>query len=167
MQVETLADVVVSLGLATFDLLLLADGSGTKLERPCGWACYAYTPGGPIVEHLGGTSGGTNNFAELAPFLHALWSFHTRHFQGEERPRGVRVELVSDSEVTVRCGNGQYGRHANLPLWASIDWFVANGYLLHWNHIPRNSNSVATMADRRGREVRRVLESYVLNDTTS
>lgn len=164
MKLIDLEAVAAALSLPEHDLLVVADGSGTKLDFPCGWACYlADLEVGKVWTHLGGTSAGTNNYAELAPFVHALWHWHCKHFAvgGKDRPVGVRVELVSDSEVTVRCGNGLYTRNANLPLWASIDWFAANGYRLHWNHLRRNTMWPHKETDRIGREVRNLFETYV------
>lgn len=155
-------ELVERLGLGDFDLLLVADGSGTTADRPCGWHCVAYTPWSHrVVEHSGGATGGTNNYAELMPFVHALWAFHAeRVCRGHDLSLRVLVELISDSEVTVRCGNGRYGRNANQALWAAIDWFAHNGYRLHWNHVPRNSNPVNARADRAAGGVRRLLEGW-------
>lgn len=52
----------------------------------------------------------------------------------------MRVTLVSDSEVTVRCGNRVYARRANGCLWAAVEWFERSGYDLRWHHLPRNSD---------------------------
>lgn len=167
LQMEAVA---LSLGLRGFDLLVVADGSGMRLDQPCGWACYLWYPAvGKVWEHLGGTSGGTNNYAELAPFAYALWHWHYTHFAvgSLRQPQDVKVELVSDSELTVRCGNGLYHRNANLPLWASIDWFETHGYALHWTHVPRNSTLPNKEADRRGKEVRTVFEKYVSYNPTN
>jgi hypothetical protein len=59
----------------------------------------------------------------------------------------VRVQVVSDSELTVRCGNGRYARRANGCLWASIRWFEQNGYEIAWRHVPRNSNAWSALMD--------------------
>ncbi len=60
----------------------------------------------------------------------------------------VRVQVVSDSELTVRCGNGRYGRKANGCLWAALAWFEANRYEIRWRHVARNSNAWSALADR-------------------
>src|SRR5688500_8729707 len=100
------------LGLGDHDLLLVGDGSGTVYQRPAGWACVAYDRLlKKAVVHAGGATTGTTNYAELFPYVHALWYHHQDH-QGEPL-RGYRVAVVSDSEVTVRCGNRLYQRRAN------------------------------------------------------
>ncbi len=140
------------INIGNTDILLIGDGSGTINDKPCGWFCYAYNN---IEEKInifyGGTSGGTNNFAELFPYIQALWHF-------EQKKVFYRVEIISDSELTVKCGNGDYARNANLALWASIDCFANNGFTIHWNHIPRNSNALHKACDSGSRTLRNVLE---------
>lgn len=160
---ETMKAVADRLGLENFDLLLIGDGSGTVWNKPCGWCCHAWVAGSPkVTEHRGGTSGGTNNFAELMPYVHALWSFHTQAFAGTNGwvpgLARIRVKIVSDSEVTVRCGNRIYARRANGCLWAAIEWFEANGYDFYWTHVPRNSNPANERADKVAGEVRKLFE---------
>lgn len=167
MNKTNMITLAASLNLKDFNVMMVADGSGMTLDQPCGWACYSWDKGrDQFWPHLGGTSGGTNNYAELAPFLHGLWHWHQTYYANAfPRPKGIKVELVSDSEMTVKCGNGQYGRNTNLPLWAGIDWFVQNGYLLHWNHVPRNSNPLNAEADRRSRDVRLNLTAYITKES--
>jgi ribonuclease HI len=134
------------LALPGCDLLLVGDGSGSVYNQPAGWACAAYdSRKRRAVLHAGAVSGGTNNYAELAPYLQALWHHHQDHGQAPVTP--VKTVIVSDSEVTVRCGNRLYSRNANLCLWAAIDWFEQQGYQLTWRHVRRNSNPWHAWAD--------------------
>ena len=136
-----------ALNLSTFDLLLIGDGSGTIYTQPGAWACAAFDRRtGKVRLHAGALSGSTNNLAELAPYVQALWHHHQEHGQDPTTP--VRVSIVSDSELTVRCGQGRYARRANACLWAAINWFERNGYLLAWQHVPRNSNVWSSQCDR-------------------
>lgn len=137
-----------------YDLVLVGDGSGTIATKPCGWACFAFEKAEDVVvRHFGGTNGGTNNYAELSPYLHAMWSYHTRR-----SPSSARVFVVSDSELTVKCASGENARNANLSLWASYDWFTHKaGYSVMWKHVPRNSNVLSQAADDKAGEVRRAL----------
>jgi ribonuclease HI len=145
-EVVNLAALAEDLKLPDFDLLLVGDGSGTVYDRPAGWACAAYDRRkAQAVAHAGGLTCGTNNFAELVPYVQALWFHHQDHEQSPQTP--VAVTIVSDSELTVRCGNKQYARHANGSLWAAVDWFQNNGYELSWRHVRRNSNVWNTWAD--------------------
>lgn len=144
----------VELGAGDYDLMLVGDGSGTRAGEAAGWACLAhYRPSGSVRVFTGSVSSGTNNYAELAPYLHALWVFDSAARKAGNRGP-FRVLVVSDSELTVRCGDGSYRRQANLSLWAALDYFVASGYVLTWRHVPRNSNPVSKEADRLAGEAR-------------
>jgi ribonuclease HI len=139
-----------------FDYIIQADGAGGTATTSCGfYALLTSTRTGRSIECYGGFSHGTNNFAELVPFVHALWKLESLNPIGATSPR--RVLCVSDSEVTVRCGNGQYTRKANLSLWAAIDWFVAQGYELSWKHVPRNSDKVGRQADATAKDIRAMM----------
>jgi ribonuclease HI len=148
------------LGLADFDLLLIGDGSGTVYDQPAGWGCVAYDRHkDQVVLHAGATSCGTNNFAELFPYVQALWHHHQVHKNDLAGP--IRVQIVSDSELTVRCGNGLYARNANACYWASIAWFETHGYSLTWSHVPRNSNPWHTLMDAVAGALRRQILATV------
>ncbi len=150
-------ELAAKLALPDFDLLLVGDGSGSFVHTPCGWFVTLYErKSGRVREHFGGTNGGTNNYAELMPYMHALWAYHAEH--GKEA-RVRNVVIVSDSEVTVRCGNRLYERKANLALWAGMDWFESVGYRLHWHHVPRNSNSLSSLADKMAGQIRQLLST--------
>lgn len=152
-NIETLAG---ELELSNFDLLLVGDGSGTIYQQPGGWACTAYDRRSRRAWlHTGAVSGATNNFAELLPYVHALWYAHQELLPVGPGP--IQVQIVSDSELTVRCGNGCYQRRANACLWAAITWFEQNGYRLRWRHVPRNTNPWNRLADRVAGQVRKAL----------
>lgn len=148
------ASVCASLGIPAdvFDLVLFGDGSGTVLGQPYGWFVTGFLPEKHEVFTLtGGASSGTSNFAELAPYVHALW-----HVDYAGRKDVKKVLIVSDSELTIRCGAGEYARKKNLALWASIDWFCATGrFTLSWRHVSRNSNPLHVRADKQAGDVRR------------
>jgi ribonuclease HI len=135
-----------ALDLGPFDLLLVGDGSGEDYTRPAGWACTAYDIAKKkAVIHAGVCTAGTNNSAELVPYIHALWFFNQEH--QHDGARSYQVAVVSDSEVTVRCGNGQYQRRANGCFWSGIEWFEAHDFVFRWHHVRRNSNAWSTYAD--------------------
>ena len=151
---EGLEDLARSLDIAEYDLLLVGDGSGTVYAEPAGWSCLAYDRiKDSIVLHAGAVTAGTNNFAELAPYVHALW------FHCQEHPLGgpFRAHAVSDSELTVRCGNGRYARRANGSLWAAIEWFERHGYRLRWHHVARATSPWNRLADEVAGRARRAI----------
>ena len=151
---EGLEDLARSLAIAEYDLLLVGDGSGTVYAEPAGWSCLAYDRiKDSIVLHAGAVTAGTNNFAELAPYLAALWFHHQEHPLGGP----FRVHVVSDSELTVRCGNRQYARRANGSLWAAIEWFERHGYRLRWHHVARATSPGNRLADEVAGRARRAI----------
>jgi ribonuclease HI len=140
-----------------YDLILAGDGAGSTASSPCGWAVFSWDTKTDTKKcHFGGASEGTNNYAELTPYLHALWVYHGAS------PRGkTRVLIVSDSEVTVECGNGEYERRANGSLWAAYDWFVRNGYEVTWRWRSRDDNK---KADNVAGLARKLMEDFRGND---
>ena len=159
-QLDLLAQ---SLGAKPFDLMLVGDGAGSFVHTPCGWFVTLYErASGKVWEHWGGAGGGTNNYAELEPFVfslwayrHVLWAYHTGKQDGQGPVVAApRVFCVSDSELTVKCGRRDYARKMNLPLWASIEWFEQKGYRFQWVHVPRNSNRFNEKADLVAKKIR-------------
>ena len=151
---EGLEDLARSLDLAEYDLLLVGDGSGTVYTEPAGWSCLAYDRiKDSIILHAGAVTAGTNNFAELAPYFHALWVHHQEHPLGGP----FRAHVVSDSELTVKCGDRRYTRRANGSLWAAIEWFERHGYRLRWHHIARATSPWNRLADEVAGRARRAI----------
>jgi ribonuclease HI len=146
------------LKLPKCDLLLIGDGSGTIINKPCGFTCIAYDVHRQQYRICSGCmSNGTNNFAELIPYVHALWCDYyvqPKNLSGN-LIQDRRVEIVSDSELTVKQGNKIYTRSANSMLWAAIDSLVVAGYNIHWNHVLRNTNELSTLCDKLAGELRR------------
>jgi ribonuclease HI len=148
------------LHLPAHDLLLYGDGSGSTYEKSVGWACIAHDRRKRrVTVHVGALSCGTNNVAELSPYVQALWFHHQDH--GKAPAAAVQVVIVSDSEMTVRCGNGWYGRNANACVWAEIDAFEKLGYRLQWRHVPRNSNPFHVLADKFAGQARLAMNSLL------
>jgi ribonuclease HI len=146
-RIPQMKQVAEDLGVYDFDLMLAGDGSGTTADNPCGFACYAYDRRAQeIIVHKGSFNHGTNNFAELMPYVHALWHFQTTQQTDIRFP--VRVLVVSDSELTVRQGQRLYSRNANLCLWEAINWFEEHGYEFTWKHVRRNTNPIHTDCDK-------------------
>ena len=135
------------LNLGEYDLLLVGDGSGGDYRGTAGWACVAYDrvlKSGVI--HAGAVTSATVNYAELFPYLHALW-YHAQEHRGSDQQTPWRVAVVSDSEVTVRCGNGEYARHANGSWWQALEWFTGTNYEMEWHHVRRLTNEWNAIAD--------------------
>lgn len=152
LQSEKLEELARKLNLTHYDLLLIADGAGTVVTNACGFGCIAYDYQSKYsIIHRGGFNHGTNNFAELMPFVHAIW--YDLYVQPKNTLSGALldnryVEIISDSELTVKQGNRIYARNANLLLWAAIDKCEILGYSIHWNHVLRNTNECNTLCDK-------------------
>lgn len=156
--VDDCEELTTTLGVRDYDLLLAGDGSGTTADQSCGWYCTEYVRGkGQVFPHRGGSNRGTNNHAELAPYIHALWAYHARREKNGGRPLSPQVVIVSDSEWAVRCGNRQYDRNANKHLWAVFDWFETQGYRFRWFHVPRNSTPFHALADQEAGRTRKAI----------
>lgn len=149
------------LALSDYDLLLVGDGSGTINQKSCGWACVAWEKATQkVTVHNGVISCGTNNFAELFPYVQALWYYNQSHKDMLPPAKKFKVQIVSDSEVTVRCGNKQYTRKSNACLWAGIEWFENCGlYEINWTHVYRNTNKFSKKCDWLAGETRVSLDN--------
>lgn len=137
----------------------MCDGSGTTPDKPCGWAAaiHRHQAGDdPEVRTIsGGESNGTNNTSELRAAVYGLWYAH--RVMGLSR--GDRVLVVSDSEITVRAGQGKYSRDAQEPMWRSVDWYTKDlGVVLDWVWVPRNSNPIHAWCDAESRRCRLLME---------
>jgi len=163
MVTSTIKDVQDQLKLTEYDLLLIGDGSGTTIDQSSGWSCFYFDKNKFFYTILkGGCSFGTNNFAELAPYFNALW--FDLYKQGNVLKMDRKVQIVSDSEITVKCGNKIYSRNCNLPLWSGINWLESIGYKLTWNHVNRNTNHISKLCDRIAGETRKM---FLTNQTDS
>lgn len=159
-EADAIEQLVKELGLPESDLYLFGDGSGTTISLPCSHFCTMYNNNSKEVKtFFGGFTSGTNNFAELMPYIHALWVFNSL----KKEKTVTSVTIVSDSELTVRCGNGKYTRNANLPLWAAIDWYQKNGFSIYWHHVRRNSNFLMELADKRAGEFRCIISEQLFS----
>lgn len=134
------------LSVGKHNLFLVGDGSGTILQNCAGWACIAFDLDKTEVTTLyGSLSCGTNNVAELIPYIQGLYFYESRR-----NPLAIpkpAVVIVSDSEVTVKCGNDARRRRSNLAWWAAIEYFERSGYTFTWKHVPRNSNLLSKRCD--------------------
>jgi ribonuclease HI len=149
-----------------YDLELVCDGSGTVHNEPCGYSCKATSSiyKGGTVTHFGGFSAGTNNFAELIPFVHALgydFSVRPKSFVNNKLKEEAAVLCISDSELTVKQGNRKYHRNANKALWAAIDEYERLGYNLTWHHVLRDTIALQIACDSQSRELRKIIEKYL------
>lgn len=159
-----IAEIQRKLNLPDADIYLIGDGSGTVLGNPSGFSCLEMGACGGSQWHYGGFSNGTNNFAELVPYLFVLWRLDYLVANNKiEKPS--KIVIVSDSEMTVRCANRthNYKRKSNLPLWAMYEWFENNGYNIEWVHILRSTIHENLMANNLSNKIRIMFKDLVLD----
>lgn len=144
--------------LPDYDVLLLGDGSGTIASKASAWSCFRYLKDVNKLEfHYGAHSLGTNNYVELLPYFTVLWlDLYERH----ATPR--RVQIVSDSELTVRQGRREYQRNANGFLWNGLDYLESVGYNIMYKHVARNSNVLHAACDALAGRLRKEMEGFRL-----
>jgi ribonuclease HI len=148
-----------------WDLLIFGDGSGAQWKD--GGGCCAF-----IIDNrhhvrtclISAQSRATVNRMELRAYVDALGVHYNELLDGKIHKPPYRVWIFSDSEYTVKCGNREYGRKANLDLWAVIDWFETRGYRLRWRWLPRNSNALHTKADALAGKARIAIKDLLLSE---
>lgn len=141
----------LNVNLDNYDLVLVADGSGTTSWKPCGWAVAIYRPVDNVgLWASGGNTGATNNYAELEPFLYGLW----RAGRDWECKKWKRILCITDSQITAMGGNGIWARAANEPLWAQLKWYEEQGIKFEWLWVRRNSNPLNKWADETAGKMR-------------
>ncbi len=152
MDLDVVQKTVKDLDIDTsaFDYIIFADGSGTTLENFSFWVAVVYGVSKETVDVINGHSSvGTNNYAELMAILNPLW--YVSKLQA-----GPRVLVLSDSEVTVKCGNEQYAPSANLLFWRAMGAFKEVSIPVEFRHVRRNSNPVNAYCDGVCRELRKL-----------
>ena len=148
-----------------WDLLLFGDGSGGGWAIGGAFVVFMVDKRLPTREVLvGGWSKTTVNRMELGAYTEAL-SFHYHNLlKGVITDPPYNVWAFTDSELTAKCGSGQYVRKANADLWNTVDWYETRGYRIHWRHLKRNTTDFHASADAAAGKIRRALLEHVPDD---
>lgn len=134
---------------------IIADGSGSTWGKPCGFGCLILE-GNNILKYLGGNfTNGTNNFVELFPFIFALNYIDSTNHISLLDGRG-KVLCVSDSQITVNCGNRNFSRNTNKFLWNLLDNFENAGYSLSFQWQPRGFCELHKLIDLLSKKERKL-----------
>ena len=137
--------------LQCYDIILVGDGSG--INKECAWAVVALNGVTQQVNlYLGSSSRSTINCAELAGYLQALSDIH-RKVTVKKR---FKVLVISDSLVTVKCGNGEYQAKANVELWATLS-SLREFFDIEFMHCERCSTTLNTICDNLAGMVREAI----------
>lgn len=141
-----------------YDYVVFTDGSGSTKDGPGGWAIEAFQAdhdgGAAIYSQFGMFSNMSVNQAELQGILSFL------AYLDDGRNVKNRILVVSDSEVTVKCGNKEYARNQNTGLWSMLDHYISKGNHVKFMWVPRNSNEFSRKCDVVSKEVRALGKAY-------
>jgi len=148
-----------------WDLLMFGDGSGKSWKEGGGF-CTFLVDGrrGERAHIIGARNATTVNRMELSAYVEALSYHYFEVLRGKITQPPYRVWAFSDSEYTVKSGNRDQARSANLDLWTLTEWYEQRGYRLRWRWLPRNSNPLHETADRLCGEANRKISELVLSD---
>lgn len=136
------------------DIILIGDGSGQKLDQPSGWACAAIERDDSVRFFHGAMNTGTNQVAELMPYLQALAYYRGRQAK-EPVGRIVRVAVISDSEYAVSLGKGKYKAGETTGLWMHLmSALEMEGFCVSWTWARRSELLLNRWADWASRESR-------------
>lgn len=116
---------------------------GSCLKNPGGAGGWAFTllENGEQWSMSGGDPCTTNNRMELKAIIEAL-SF----------VQGDKYVIYTDSEITMKCATGVYGRKSNKDLWEEYD-IALDGVKLHWIWVKAHSGNLYNeYVDRLARE---------------
>lgn len=133
-----------------WDAIVVADGSGQDIGRPCGWGALLYRRDQPTPKPLwGGLSAGTNIMAEVYAVLQPLsWLVYERR---GVKQGGFHVHVVSDSLYTVGLLNDLTPArisdlHIHSDLWLAILGAKRRGLRITAHHTPRNELAAHKLA---------------------
>lgn len=151
-EVKTLEDLLryYEIGANDWDYLIIGDGSGQTWKDAIGWGATLICKfDGSRKVFYGAMSNGTNNTAEIHAVLHPL-SYLANNINWQDRPDGIKVHVVSDSENTVNGLNKDNpiwvaGLAANRELWMAIHMTRRRGIQIIGHHLPRNSVDLAEL----------------------
>jgi len=134
--VTKLQELLQRFNIRKWDVLLIGDGSGTTWDKPVGWSVILLDlVTGRRQLLTGARNRGSINRVELQPYLEALAYHYYGLYKGNLPPRIIDVHVISDSEVTVKCGRGEYQRKTNNDLWCMLDFWKTKGYNLTWHYV--------------------------------
>ena len=136
--------------LDDYDYVVVGDGSGSTIETSATFGCFCLDVAREsIIEIEGYVSKGTVNQSEIAPILSLL-----NYLESSKIAPPLKILVISDSEVTVNCGNKKWQINHNKVLWGCIEYYRLIGFSIDFKWLPRNSNDLMKLADKRSKEIR-------------
>jgi len=157
--VEPLDALLERLGITHWDLLLVGDGSGSTWDRECGWGCVSVER--ETMQRRawhGAMNAGTVNFAEMMAYIQPLGWYVSRELQQRKHGKSVQVRhvhIVTDSSyVGGLRASPDLLSGPNGALWQVFKQFTAQGILIHWHWIRRESVELNQFADQLSKAAR-------------
>lgn len=153
MSVDPLSDLRQACGIGDDDwsYLVVGDGSGTTWDNTCGWGSLVASKQ-PDRRWLvfGGFSAGTNNTAEIMPYLQALAEIWRDVEEQHRFGQIVRVHVVSDSQYVVECGKNPERRksHSHKGWWSLLDFYQSRGIVIQWHWLERTGHIGNTLSHK-------------------
>jgi len=164
-SLDSLKDLLDYFEITEWDAIIAADGSGSRWNQPTGYAAVLIDR---VLDRrkffVGGHNTGTNQTAELDPFVVAMDWYSHESGPGAARlkqlrelgdPRDLLIHCVSDAEVLVKQGRGEYrtsGPH--YWRWTALNQIEALGYRYKFHWLPRSLCGLNRLCDNESRRTR-------------
>lgn len=148
---RSLADMLISLGVARWDVLAFTDGSGSSRGRSGGYAAVYRTHDSLFRTITGGIDSTTSQEAELRAVFELVNSLLA--VRKNEQSGGILIQLVSDSRYVVDklaalhpLTSLDTGKHT---MWVGgLLEAARRGVKVAPHYVPRNQNPLMRLADR-------------------
>ena len=168
---ETLEELLERLGIKDWDFVIIGDGSGSNWNHECGWASVSIER--ITMERLvwnGCMNRGTVNVAEIMAYVQPLNWIAARE-EDRRKKRKVRrsaynIHIITDSQYCRDTGGScdRLTLAKNGVLWAALDIFRRQGFVLHWHWIERETAALNRYADKVSKLARTLIKWYNLQE---
>ena len=141
---------------------MVGDGSGTDWKNACGFSAVLIDHYGNYRSSFHGSlNTGTNQLAELMPYLHAMTWYASGPGKARLEDRlaswrpssdrtsqpGVKIHIITDNKNLANQGNYLAARKAYSWIWKSFDELTAMGYQFKWHWLPRMKLGLNRLVD--------------------
>ena len=147
--------------IPSWDVLIIGDGSGSKVDNPCGWSAVLVDRETSARRLFGGhTNAGSTNFAECMPLIQAMSWYD--HYYGQTRGSYANsffnVHIITDSQSVQQAGENasRKGKHSGplAFLTAYIVQMQTKQYRFYWHWRPRNQYALTDLVDTQSKSHR-------------
>lgn len=168
---ESLEELLERLGIKEWDFVIIGDGSGSNWNHECGWASVSIER--ITMERLvwnGCMNRGTVNVAEIMAYVQPLnWIAareEDRRKKKKTRRSAYNIHIITDSQYCRDTGGScdRLSLAKNGVLWAALDIFRRQGFVLHWHWIERETAALNKYADRASKLARTLIKKYNLQE---